>query len=189
MVVVELARLARHLPDRILHARRRRLATRRLRSLQRPRAILFICHGNICRSPYAAAVARRLLPDPAGIASAGFIGPGRASPPEAIAAARESGIDLTPHRSQLVTPRLLEAADLVLVMDVDQRRRIVAARPALAGRTVLLGDLDPRPITTRAIPDPVNQPVEAFRSCYARVERCSRALSGLWSDAAARSPR
>ncbi len=188
-MIVDLARWARHLPDRMLHARRRKHAGRQLETIGQPRAILVVCHGNICRSPFAAALARQLLPASIKVESAGFIGPGRPSPAEAVTVARESGVDLTAHRSQLVTPQLLEAADLVLVMDSGQRRQIVALRGALAGRTVLLGDLDPQPITRRAIPDPVDQPVEAFRASYARIERCTRALSGLWRDAAARPPR
>ena len=177
-----LARLARYLPDRVLHALRRRSPARRLRRLPPPESVLFICLGNICRSPYAAAVARRLVPAGVRVESAGFIGPGRPSPVEAVTAAGERDIDLTPHRSQSVTPEILQSTDLVVVMDQAQRDRIASAWPALAGRTVLLGDFDPEPIARRAIPDPVEQPLEAVRACYARVERCTRALCGLWDE-------
>jgi len=183
------ARYARYLPDRVLHALRRRSAARRLTRLPPPKVVLFICHGNICRSPYAAAWARRLLPAGTRVESAGFIGQNYPSPVEAVAAAGERGIDLTAHRSQRVTPELLEAAELVVVMDRGQRDRIVSARPQLASRTVLLGDLDPEPIARRAIHDPVFQTVEVFRSTYARVERCTRALCGLWEERGAGQPQ
>ncbi len=183
------ARFARHLPDRLLHGRRRTAASGRLRRLGRPRTVLFLCHGNICRSPFAAAVARRLAPAGMWIESAGFIGPDRPSPAYAVAAAREFGADLSSHRSQLVTPALLEAADLVVVMDRAQRRKALALRPALRGRVVLLGDLDPEPIARRVIPDPVDRSPDFFRSSYARVERCTRALLSLWNGGAAQEPR
>ncbi len=171
----------------MLHGWRFRSTTRRLAARGRPKSLLFICHGNICRSPYAAASARRHLPPESHVESAGFIGPGRPAPPAAVAAAAEQKIDLTPHRSQLVTAELLQAADLVVVMDAAQRDRLALGRPAIASRLVVLGDLDPAPITRRGIPDPVDQPVDVFRSCYARIERCTTVLCGLW-DAARAEP-
>ena len=187
-IVLRAARLARHLPDRMLHRRRRQSAARRLASRPRPAAMLFICHGNICRSPFAEASARRRLPAATRVESAGFIGPDRPSPPEAVAAAAELGMDLTPHRSRVLTPEMLRAADLVLVMDAGQRQRLLLGRPALAERIFLLGDFDPEPIERRAIPDPVEKPVEAFRSCYARIERCTSLLCGLWDQNAPEQP-
>ena len=180
-----LARNARRLPERLLHPRRRRRARRLLRSLGRPRNVLVLCHGNICRSPFVAAVARRLLPPETRVASAGFIGPDRPSPPEAIVAAKERGYDLAPHRSRLVTPALLDAAELIIVLDPMQRLMLRRTRPPLAAPLVLLGDLDPAPIQTRGIPDPVNQPVETFRASYARAERCMVALCKVWEGVAA----
>jgi protein-tyrosine-phosphatase len=179
------ARLLRHLPDRLLHGRRRRSAARRVAARGRPATLLFICHGNICRSPYAEASARRRLGAATRVESAGFIGPDRASPAEAVAAASEVGIDLTAHRSRVLTPEMLRAAGLVVVMDAGQRERLLLGRWALADRIVVLGDFDPEPIERRAIPDPVEKPVEAFRSCYARIERCVALLCGLWDEVAA----
>jgi protein-tyrosine-phosphatase len=67
----------------------------------------------------------------------------------------------------------------MVVMDPQQRRHLIAMRPALSDRVVLLGDLDPEPITRRAVPDPVEQPSEVFRSCYDRIERCVRVFAAL----------
>jgi protein-tyrosine phosphatase len=174
------ARGARHLPDRLLHPWRRRSALHRLGRAPLPRTALFVCHGNICRSPYAAAVARRLLPAGVAVESAGFIGPDRPSPPEAIAVAGERGLDLTPHRSQVIEMEHVREVDLVVVMDSEQRHRLVSSRPELGSRVVLLGDLDPEPITRRTVLDPVEQPAEVFRTCYDRIDRCVGALATLW---------
>jgi protein-tyrosine-phosphatase len=174
-----LARRLRRLPDRLLHPARRRAAARALARLAPVRRVLFVCHGNICRSPYAAARARQLLPPTIAVESAGFIGPDRPSPPEAVAVAAERGIDLGPHRSQLIEIAHLREVDLVVVMDAQQRRRLVTARHDLRGRVVLLGDFDPEPATTRTVPDPVEQPAEVFRTCYDRIDRCVGALAAL----------
>lgn len=181
-----LARSARHLPDRLLHSWRRGSLGRRLALRPVPHTILFVCNGNICRSPYAAAVAQRLFTGTVAVESAGFIGPNRPSPPEAVAVAAERGLDLSSHRSKLLTPERLRAADVVVVMDGGQRRRIVRGHGAPAA-LVVLGDLDPQPISRRAIPDPVDQPAEVFRSCYDRIDRCVRELAGLWNEASERN--
>ena len=87
-----ITRVLRHTPDRLLHARRRREARTRLAARRRG-SVLVICHGNICRSPFAAALlSRELAPYGVPVASAGFIGAGRPAPPEALAAARAGGL-------------------------------------------------------------------------------------------------
>ena len=174
------ARGARHLPDRLLHPWRRRSSLRRLARLPGPGTVLFVCHGNICRSPYAAAVARRLLPATVAVESAGFIDADRPSPPQAITVAGERGLDLSPHRSQVIELGHVREVDLIVVMDSEQRHRLVSSRPELGGRVVLLGDLDPEPITRRTVLDPVEQPAEVFRSCYDRIDRCVDVLAVLW---------
>jgi protein-tyrosine-phosphatase len=91
-----------------------------------------------------------------------------------VAAAR--GLDLSVHRSRLLAAPEVHAADLILVMDMTQRRAIRAIF-GRSGRDVLvLGDLDPKPIETRAIRDPVEQPKEVFELSYSRIERCVEEL-------------
>jgi len=138
---------------------------------------LVVCNGNIFRSPFAAAVLRRTLGSPGiQVDSAGFIGPGRRAPPDAVAAATKHGIDLSTHRSQLVTAQLVRAADLIVVMDAIQRR-IICERFGRARRdVVLLGDLDPERVTSRAIEDPVEQGVDVCERVYVRIERCAGEL-------------
>ena len=186
---LSLARSARNLRDRLLHPWLRRLIVRRLARRPRPATLLFVCHGNMCRSPYAAAVARRLLPAEVSIASSGFVGPDRPAPPEAVAAAAERHVDLSAHRSQLITLAHLRGAGLVVVMDEDQRHRVTDLRHALAGRVVLLGDLDPEPVEERSVPDPLNQPIETFRATYDRIDRCVQALAALWAERGGNQPQ
>ena len=173
-----LARELRHAPDRLLHGWRRADLKRRLRA-RPPASVLFVCHGNICRSPFAEVLARRLLAERRagiGLCSAGFFGPGRPAPETAIEAARAHGVELGPHRSQLLTPALVRGADLILVMDARQRGAVAAQFGRHGPEVAVLGDLDPEPVTRRAIRDPVEQPREVFDASYARIARCVRAL-------------
>lgn len=177
-MVAQLLSRVRHAPDRLLHPVRRRAAHARVAARPRPDLILVVCYGNICRSPFAAAVLRRALPDGIAVESAGFVGPGRAPPGEAVTVAARRGVDLAPHRSRLLLPDLAGAAGLIVVMDAAQERAICARFGRLPRDVVLLGDFDPGPIETRAIRDPVDQPEDAFVEAYARIERCVGALAG-----------
>ncbi len=175
-----LARALRHTPDRLLHPHRRRQALARFRERGLPRTILFVCLGNVCRSPYAAVSYAAMLPEDAperaGIDSAGFIGPGRPSPTEAIHCAERRGLDLTLHRSKLLTIENVGAAELVVVMDRKQKNDILRLYGRPPESVLVLGDLDPEPIDTRVIRDPWGHPAEVFDASYARIDRCLRAL-------------
>jgi protein-tyrosine phosphatase len=171
----------RAIVDSVLHPARRRAARRRLRN-SKPRSLLFICHGNICRSPFAAAAfANALPPALAGAvtsASAGFVGPGRSPPPDALAIARGYGVDISNHRSVIITAESLGAADLVVVMSRAQAKGI-ASRVAPGTTVLVLGDLDPLPIKGRTIRDPWEGSTDAFAESYERITRCVRELVQL----------
>ena len=176
--MAELLRRLRRVPSCVLHPLRRQRALNALRGWHRPASVLVICHGNVCRSPFAAALLRPALSrKQVHVDSAGFVAPGRPSPPEAVTAAARYGVDLSAHRSELLTADRARSAALILVMDPTQRRAI-CNRFGQAERNVLvLGDLDPEPIDARTIRDPVNQPLAVFEETYARIERCLRELA------------
>jgi len=173
----ELLRNVRRTPERLLHPLRRRKALDALRARPRPRSLLVICHGNICRSPVAAGLLRRAL-EPEGIVveSAGLIGFNRPSPPEALAAAEAHGLDLSDHRSSLVTAERARSADLIVVMEMSQQRRICERFGRRPSDILILGDLDPLPVETRTIRDPVNDDRAMFDQVYERIARCVREL-------------
>lgn len=179
------ARWIRHLPDRLLHPRRRIRARRRLRDLPSDASdVLFVCYGNICRSPFAAAILRVEL-DEAGlevsVSSAGFHPTvGRRAPREARAAARRHGVELADHRSRSVGgPDGGPGDTLVFVMDADQRRRMVRGRGWPPSRVFVLGDFDPGHPGRRAIRDPFGQPERVFEEVYGRIRRCVGEVSGV----------
>lgn len=176
-----LLRWLRHAPDRWLHRRRRAAALQRLRAESLPTSILFVCEGNIFRSPFAAAALRRLLPADASaavrIASAGFLGPGRPPPPPALRAAARRGVDLSAHHSALLTHAAVYGARLILVMEPRQAWRLRMRFGVPGSRILVMGDLDPLPIRTRAVRDPWEQDDEVLEAAYARVGRCVVAIA------------
>ena len=62
--------------------------------------------------------------------------------------------------------------DLVVVMEPRQARAVQTLFGRDGHDIVVLGDLDPEPIATRAIADPVEQPEAAFEASYTRIDRC-----------------
>lgn len=117
--------------------------------------ILFVCLGNICRSPAAEAVVRSLMPDTR-VDSAGTSGWHRDAPPHPpmIAAARARGLDLSDLRARQFAAEDFERFDLIIGMDPDNISDIEMLRPA-GNRTevALFTDYAPESGATH-VPDP-----------------------------------
>jgi protein-tyrosine phosphatase len=175
------ARALRHAPDRLSHGRRRRRALQALAQRDYPYAFLFVCHGNICRSPYAEHAFARLLPPELAVetrvGSAGFITPGRPSPLEAVRSAARRGIDLSAHRSALFNGPDTPRNGLVFVMNEMQRAAVCRLIGIPPEDVLILGDLDPEPIDTREIRDPYGAEESVFDAAYERIDRCVVALA------------
>ena len=159
--------------DRARHPRRRKWATERLRALDTPLSILFVCLGNVCRSPYAEWSLRRALGvSDIKVGSAGFIGPDRNPPEIAIEAAREQGVEHGANNSQLVTDALLEEADVVFLFEGSHTRKLCRVASSASTAVFLLGDFDPLWEGKRVITDPWGKPLEEFRRTFKRIDRC-----------------
>ena len=182
----KLARWVKHLPARRLHARRREAATATLAALPPSASVLFICHGNICRSPYAELKMRALVGARGAdipTTSAGFIEGGRSSPDDAQTAGAERGVDLSTHRSRPLTQALVDAHDVLVVMEPGQRSLLFGRFPVRGSPVIILGDLDPEPIRHRMIRDPVELPLDVYRDVYDRIDRCLGRLFDTVSNA------
>jgi protein-tyrosine-phosphatase len=132
----------------------------------------------VCRSPYLKAALQRGLPD-VEVTSAGFVGSGRAVPPIALAVGQQRGFDQSGHRSQLVSLWRIADADLVIVMDPEQAKRVARSFPIKRSKIVIAPDLAPRFEMTRSISDPWNQSVEAYISSFDHLDRCAATLVSL----------
>lgn len=170
--------------DRWLHPLRRWWATRKIRSLPALRSVLFVCHGNLCRSPYAArAFLERLPADLASrieVRSMGFVGRDREPPRTVVAVAAGRGVALGNHVSRLIDAASVREADLVVVMEPAQRRAIMRRFGMYA--VLVLADLDPEPIRVREVPDPLDRPVPVVEAVFAQVDRCVGRLADLISE-------
>jgi protein-tyrosine-phosphatase len=102
--------------------------------------ILFVCSGNTCRSPLAAAIAAARWSDRFACASAGLdAAPGCPATEESCGQAAERGLDLSRHRSRPLDAAGLRDAAWVLLMTPEQLARFRARYPGHAGRVGLLG--------------------------------------------------
>jgi protein-tyrosine phosphatase len=145
--------------------------------------VLFVCLGNICRSPTAEAVVRELARrGPAALTlevdSAGTHGYHAGSPPDerAIAAARRRGIDMSGLRARVVEEADFERFDLVLAMDsaVYERLRRMAPRQR-EDRVRLFLEFAPG-LAQRDVPDPYYGGMTGFEQVLDLVEEGARGL-------------
>ena len=108
--------------------------------------VLFICTGNVCRSPMAEYLLQRHLGTQTNwqVSSAGLCtSNGIAASQPAIEVLREKGIDLTPHRSRVVTKDIIDAATLIVVMTKVHATELKRRFPEAQDRIYLLKSFDP----------------------------------------------
>jgi protein-tyrosine phosphatase len=145
--------------------------------------VLFVCLGNICRSPTVEAVVRELAGREApGLAltvdSAGTAGYHLGDPPDARsrAAAKRRGYDLEGHRGRQVEAADFERFDLLLAMDAANLADLRAlAPPGLESRARLFLDFAPG-VPLREVPDPYYGGPEAFETVLDLAEHGARGL-------------
>lgn len=147
-------------------------------------SVCFVCLGNICRSPTAAAVMRQLIHE-AGLAdritveSAGTADwhEGKGADPRTLEAATRSGIPMD-HVARQFRPADFERFDLIVAMDGDnvEGLRAIAPDGATADRIRLLRSFDPEAPHGAHVPDPYYGGPEGFEDVIAM---CRRACEGL----------
>jgi protein-tyrosine-phosphatase len=138
--------------------------------------LLFVCTGNICRSPMAEGLMKALLFPVSNhhimVCSAGtHAEDGLPAEPGAVRAAREHGADIGGHRSRAIDGSLIADADLILVMERQQARFIRSMAHVTPDALRLLGEFAGG-AGAPEIPDPYGGSFAVYRHCAEMIRGC-----------------
>ncbi|MGA1238179.1 MAG: ribose 5-phosphate isomerase B [Limisphaerales bacterium] len=139
------------------------------------KTILFVCTGNVCRSPMAEGLFRQAVSgrDDYRVISAG-LGAVNGQPPSghAVRALRELGVDLGGFRSRMLTAELVNSATYIFGMTRGHVEGVTLLYPHAAEKTFLVREFEDRLESyEKDIADPIGGSLEVYLACRAQIER------------------
>jgi len=132
--------------------------------------VLFVCSGNICRSPLAAALLSKNLSalgiENVFVESAGTMDlEGRGASRSALEVAADNGLDLSHHASRQVNESMLEGTDIVVAMTEAHAAYMAEVLPGIRKRTIVLD-----------VPDPYGLQKQTYEVVFAMIQEATPSI-------------
>ena len=140
--------------------------------------ILFVCTGNMCRSPMAEYMLRSRLPlgSKWQVSSAGTMtGDGMDASANAVEVLHEIGIDMSGHRTRALTEEMIGKATVIIAMSQEHVEDVVSIDLGAKEKIFLVRSFDEH-ADTRDVPDPVGWDIDVYRGTREMIDG---ALPGL----------
>jgi protein-tyrosine-phosphatase len=137
--------------------------------------ILFVCTGNICRSPFAEGLLKKLVQknrlDDIVADSAGLLAlSGNSVTGLAQKVAEEYNVDLSGHIAKSIKEDIVDRSDLILVMEYSQAKELLDAFPEAEDKVFLIRRFARFGSKDRGIADPYGLNYDAYRFCFLDIQ-------------------
>lgn len=143
----------------------------------RSKTVLFACAGNQCRSPMAEGLFQKILNEAEKykkkiqILSAGlYADKGKPPTKKTIKVLQEKGINISYKRSEVLSPKLIAKADLILTMEKYQKETILETFTSSRGKTFTLKEF--AGCEDDDIDDPMGKSIDFYRKRAREIEKC-----------------
>ena len=176
--LLNVARSAKRSLADALNVLRYRLLVNRQVFPKMPRSILVVCKGNICRSPLAEAYLKHLVEKhglPTTVQSAGLeTSFGKPAHHFAQTVGADGGLMMDKHATQPLHKEQVQQADMILVMEWRQRRRVIKLYPEAKSKVFLLRQFYDQSV--REVADPYSGTLEDFQTCFSMIKHACDVL-------------
>ena len=141
---------------------------------------LFVCTGNTCRSPMAAALLKRKIESVSAgasysVASAGLAAwPGQSASPEAVLVMEQRGLSLADHSAMPIDPAQIAASRIVLTMTRAHKEALLRIFPAAQDKIFTLAEYSGGQVD---VADPIGGTLQAYHSC---ADQLTQLIDRAW---------